>query len=121
MNLQNLRKVRDRISRLDGAFSDMSIWAHGKMIGEGTPECGTTACIAGHTIAVEHGHYREDETYDPYDEARRILDLTANQASALFYSSRWKPEYKALIGALGDKAGMVKMLDDVISGQLVLR
>lgn len=65
--------------------------------------CGTRACIAGHTIVMERGRkFRFDDLVDResaenfgaitssdldldiYDEARRILGLTANQAGDLF-------------------------------------
>lgn len=91
MNIELARKVLDYIERHPDEH-DQSSFANNN-----TTMCGTTCCIAGHTMLLS-GRYTLDvrglmfvdqsgrrESCDADDIARDLLEMPAEDADALFY------------------------------------
>ncbi len=112
MNREKSREVALQIRKEDGAH-----WYQGAWWLAGNPgaevetmpvsrllerKCGTTGCVAGWTVALEHpeayftgvrrfgivGKTGKTEYADIYDEAQYVLGLTMDQASWLFHGGR---------------------------------
>lgn len=104
LNKALLRKVRNKILRVPEAY-DQHHW------GKRAPTpCGTRACIAGHAL-IESGFCTplelnktrrtdpktgEADWFDVQEEARRLLGLSQDQASALFDpdGDNWKEPFE---------------------------
>lgn len=113
MNIRLLRKIQARILAEPKRF-DMDSWIVPK--DEQTrPSCGTACCIGG-WAAVENGwkskQYKDEDgdwanlfispngTTSRYDSviasaAQKLLDITDEQASRLFYTCSWPEPYKS--------------------------
>jgi hypothetical protein len=82
-------------------------------------ECRTTFCLAGWIVAttpeeVVKGLMVNEYLYDIADQARMIAKLNDKQATALFHSGAWPPDFQGAYikaKAAGDYEGMAKALE----------
>jgi len=64
-----------------------------------TSPCGSTACIAGHAVAITHRWKKLETGVKKFDlvgcgdEAQELLGITFNQRWALFQLYAWPPKY----------------------------
>lgn len=94
MNVERIKQLRDRIAALPPNRFNLAFWFSNEsrpdfdfFIGKTNKEaaegsCGSCACIAGHALAMFAPN--EPVTPDPGLAARHLLELTFDQASALF-------------------------------------
>lgn len=94
MNIPLLKKVRAAILAEPKKF-DMTMWFRR----ERTSPCGTTACIAGHAVAIQlkfnslkAGLVTEDPWFYWGTKAASILKLTKEEGERLFQLHRWPDE-----------------------------
>lgn len=139
MNREAMIATRDRIASAGDTHCKMDSWIGGKgrnvrITLNDKDTCGTTGCIAGHTIAVATGSFvgyldesgEVDEHYDGYGnlvdpeaEAARILGLSESAAAELFLPWRWPAKFAVKRLEEGDAKGMVEFLDAIIDGLYV--
>ena len=99
MNMELLKRVRDAIADPDNETAlRMGDWfTQPPVDGRRTVvscelaaaqygECGTTACIAGHTVGQAHLMGLECDAYSIQDQARKFLNLTEEESDFLFYA-----------------------------------
>lgn len=131
MNREMIARTRDRIAEVGNDHCDMAYWVANPIIeqhaddfeniimpGSGVPPCGTTACIAGHAVAVARGQACGDEMVDW--RAVRALGLTYEQGGALFNTDEWPHRYRKLLAMEGDAKAMIQILDDLLDGNVIL-
>lgn len=117
MNRELLARVRDRIAEVGNEHCNMGIWSEGRMVGSGEPDCGTTACIAGHTIAVSQKTFHQGRsriTFPGY----RAQELLALPSRDLFYRSFWPERFHRTLEDEGDAKGMLAICDALLDGSL---
>lgn len=118
-NFEMIARVRDRIAEVGNEHCDMDSWAHGEVSGSGEPACGTTACVAGWTMAVALGRWNGEwlEGQPEPAELLGIPDPTGDDPS-LFYKALWPAEYRHIAVAEGDAKGMLAILDDILDRKI---
>lgn len=116
MNRELLAQVRDRIAAVGDDHCDMRFWAQGTVSSAGDPDCGTTACIAGYTIAMAYGVFTPSAEIWPEREARYLLDLPS---SDLFHASCWPDRFQDLREDEGDAKAMLAIVDAILDGTVV--
>lgn len=95
LNVRLLRRIQKQILKEPKQF-DMSWWY---TPGEGVPNCGTAACIAGWAVALDkkinprEAHRLMGASIIP-SRAENLLKLSDCQARALFFTSYWPKEFK---------------------------
>lgn len=121
MNRELLARVRDRIAEVGNEHCAMSPWAEGTVKGDGEPNCGTTACIAGWTLAVIKGEWRMSDSYSDLTRdikgATWLLDLPSEVE--LFHRDLWPGHYQDLAKSEGDAKGMLSLLDAILDGRVI--
>lgn len=115
MNIERLQQVRDLLM-LEETYSRFNMSRYFNISDDNLPHplCETAACIAGHAIMLAYPNsitqgekiaISDDQTFSDenlFDLAKSWLDLTADQASWLFYGyfSNWEmeqiPVYEAI-------------------------
>jgi hypothetical protein len=95
MNVKLLRKIQAAIKAEPRRFV-MNNWINRR---SRVAPCGTSACIAGHAVLLsfklpwkEAAGLRLKE--HPSIEAMRLLKLSYNEATLLFYESAWPYQFK---------------------------
>lgn len=120
MNRELLARTRDRIAAVADEHCGMEHYVRGPdnypgvMPGVGDPPCGTTACIAGHAVAVHFGLARSST--DAFGQvAAEVLDLPN---TALFHMQFWPAKFQAMYHREGPAKAMVAVCDAVLDGTL---
>ena len=125
INVEMMREIADRINpktRPDGvARYDQNVYGRLRnkfkrlnpdILFNEVPECGTTACIAGHAFIVSRGleawqKYLEDEEYfELFPIATMALGLTIWQAKVLFRSALSPAQIEACFEIIVDWNGL---------------
>jgi hypothetical protein len=121
MDRELLARVRDRIAEVGNEHCDMGLFVDGCVTGSGAPECGTSACIAGWTLAVARGAFDQSWHWNesPALDAGRLLGLTDNELDSLFFVHEWPSHYLELRSAEGDAKGMLSLLDAILDGRVI--
>lgn len=124
MNRELMARVRDRIAEVGNEHCNMGWWVlgHGRggdlrpgtVTGSGEIACRTTACIAGHAVAVWQGS--ADSTMRIQTLAMEALGLDVNPP--LFSLEAWPKHYQQVCFDEGDAKGMLAILDDILDGKL---
>ncbi len=81
MNKELLYQIIDVIAKEPKTF-DMSTWG-----------CGTTACIGGWALRLTHSTWLSVHE-DIHLMARRVLELSDDEARRLFYTKHWPESFK---------------------------
>lgn len=114
MNRVLLAKVRDRIAEVGNEHCNMHEWAQGTVQAQGEPACGTTACIAGWTLAVHRGAY-DGADLEGLQGVEVLLDVPSDE---LFFKSSWPSHYGRIADDEGDAKGMLAVCDALLDGAL---
>lgn len=119
MNKELLARVRDRIAAVGEDHCDMDNWSYGgPMKGSGEPVCGTTACIAGHALAIRDGLFVEKNYKGQADIAWTASDFLDLPNENLFYDGFWPDKYANLLQDEGNAKAMLAICDDLLDGHL---
>lgn len=104
MNIELLEKVKPSLRKEPRQFN-MNRFFYSNP-NSNIPNCGTSACIAGHTIAVYNNvnlkeareklnDRNENNLYDSCEDlAIKLLDLTEEQADRLFFFNKWPLQFQ---------------------------
>lgn len=129
LNIEFMKKVRDRIKEVGpehcdmGSFIDLNFDVKAleepiTIRSRGRVDCGTTACIAGWTLAVKNGSFSEDDidSDDAFmNEACKALGLPNTN---LFFTHAWPQKFQKSLRLRTEQEVMVEILDALISGEL---
>lgn len=93
MNTELLERIADHIEAVPESW-DLSQWA---WTADSRDLCDTVGCVAGWAVMLTDPELRYRVATEPFEyenyawepQARELLELTADQASALFASGRW--------------------------------
>lgn len=102
MNVALLTQVRDRILaepkrfEMSTFFGDVNLTRPSDFL---EPGCGTTACIAGWTLALTA--VGAESVW--WNAASKALDLTLTQTADLFYDGGWPDPFRSQYWALAYK------------------
>lgn len=124
MNYEMINAVRDRIAAVGNEHCNMHRWISSpkrgalnvQISGSGEPPCGTTACIAGHLLAIKNGTFTWHESLSDEYIPEKAAEILGINNPGLFFMHCWPKHYKDLAESEGHAKGMIAILDAIVDG-----
>lgn len=118
MNIELLKKVRDRIKEVGPEKVDMGTWVNGTLRATGETGCDTVGCFAGWIMAVKYGVVTDRKQHIGRLAAEAI-GVAPSGYGMLFYRSGWPTE---LVGYdKNDYEALLIVIDALIDGSWIYR